>query len=253
VVVEMSESINMPRHVAIVMDGNGRWAKQRFMPRIAGHRAGVNSVQNAIDFCIRHRIEVLSLFALSVENFQSRPESEVQFLISLLSDMLLKKLNEMHANRIRIRVMGDLSVFESAVQAQILHAQTTTKDNDGLTLVIAINYSGRWDIFQAAQQFSQYAISNNKDPSALVEKDFSQFLCLHDLPEPDLLIRTSGEQRISNFMLWQCAYTELYFTETLWPDFSNEEFSRALQFYAQRQRRYGLTSEQIENETSTLQ
>ena len=229
----------LPRHVAIIMDGNGRWAKKRFMPRIAGHRVGVKSVQRAIDFCVHHKIDVLSLFALSVENFQSRPESEVNFLISLFSDLLIKNLAEMHSNHIRIRVIGDLSVFEPNVQARIAHAQTVTENNNGLMLVLAVNYSGRWDIFQATQKFSQYVIDHGIDPSTLSEKEYAQFLCLHDLPEPDLLIRTSGEQRISNFMLWQFAYTELCFVDAFWPDFDDQVFEGALQTFQKRERRFG--------------
>src|SRR3990167_8388034 len=229
----------MPRHVAIVMDGNGRWAKKRFMPRIAGHRVGVKSVRRAIQFCVRHKIDVLSLFALSVENFKSRSETEVKFLVALLSDLLVKNLVEMHDNHIRIRLIGDLSVFEPSVQAQIEHAQTLTKNNTGLTLVIAVNYSGRWDIFQATQKFSQYVIDHNIDPSTLSEKDYVPFLCLHDLPEPDLLIRTSGEQRLSNFMLWQFAYTELCFIDAFWPDFDDQVFEGALQTFQKRERRFG--------------
>jgi undecaprenyl diphosphate synthase len=229
----------MPHHISIIMDGNGRWASRRLMPRVAGHRAGAKSVRRAIDFCVKNKISVLSLFALSVENFQFRPESEVKFLISLLIELLVKNLDEMHQNRIRIRVMGDLSVFEPDVQAQIEHAQSTTKENDGLVLVVAINYSGRWDIFQASQRFAQYLIEKNKNPFEAEEKEFAQFLCLHDLPEPDLLIRTSGEQRISNFMLWQFAYTELYFADVFWPDFDETVFQQAIDVFQKRERRFG--------------
>lgn len=229
----------LPRHIAIIMDGNGRWAKKRFMPRIAGHRVGVKSVRRAIQFCVRHKIDALSLFALSVENFKSRSEIEVKFLVALLSDLLVKNLSEMHDNHIRIRLIGDLSVFESSVQAQIEHAQTVTKNNTGLTLVIAVNYSGRWDIFQAAQKFSQYVIDHNVDPLTLSEKDYAPFLCLHDLPEPDLLIRTSGEQRLSNFMLWQFAYTEFCFIDAFWPDFDDQTFESAIENFQKRERRFG--------------
>ena len=221
------------------MDGNGRWASRRFMPRIAGHRAGVKSVQKAIDFCVENEIPVLSLFALSVENVQSRPESEVQFLISLLSEMMVKNLDRLHNNGICIRIIGDLSIFDSKVQADIQQAQSVTKNNLGLVLVIAINYSGRWDIFQAAKQFAQYAIDHHHHPAELTEKELSQFLCLHDLPEPDLLIRTSGEQRISNFMLWQFAYTELFFIDEFWPDFDEAIFEKIIAAFQKRERRFG--------------
>jgi undecaprenyl diphosphate synthase len=243
-----SPSCNMPRHIAVVMDGNGRWAKQRLMPRFMGHRAGAKVVRKVIDFCLTRQIDVLSLFALSVENFQSRPESEVLFLISLLSDMLVKNIHEMHENKIRVRLVGDLSVFNVEVQAQIQHAQTMTQHNTGLTLVIAVNYSGRWDIFQAAQRFAQYAIDQKKSPSELTEKNFSTFLCFADLPEPDLLIRTSGEKRISNFMLWESAYTEMFFADAFWPDFDEVLFEEAIASFQKRERRFGLTGEQIQKE-----
>lgn len=230
---------NKLHHISIIMDGNGRWAKQRFMPRIAGHRAGAKSVHRAIDYCVKNHITVLSLFALSVENFQSRSESEVSFLISLLSEMLLQNLDEMHQNHIRIQVIGDWSVFQPTVQAHIQHAQTLTENNTGLTLVLAVNYSGRWDIVQAAKQFAHYVATYHLDLEKTTEKDFSQFLCLHALPEPDLLIRTSGEQRISNFMLWQFAYTELCFVDAFWPDFNEAIFSEAIDAYLKRDRRFG--------------
>ena len=235
----------MPRHVAIVMDGNGRWAAKRFMPRMMGHRAGVKAVRMAVDFCARHKIEVLSLFALSVENFQSRPTTEVGFLTHLLSDSLFKNLEELHQNNVRIRIMGDLSVFPDVVQTQVREAELKTKNNVGLTLVLAIHYSGRWDIFQAAQKFAQYVVQKQLDSTTLLEKDFAQFLCLSDLPEPDLFIRTSGELRISNFMLWQTAYTELCFLDLFWPEFNDAAFMEAIQAFQKRERRFGLTCEQV--------
>ena len=230
---------NIPHHVAIVMDGNGRWARQRLMPRAMGHREGVKAVKRAIDFCVRHKIDVLSLFALSVENFQSRPESEVQFLVSLFSEQIVKNLDEMHQNHIRIRVIGNISVFSDDVQAQMQHMQNVTRDNTGLTLILAINYSGRWDIFQAAQQFAQYVKAQNVNPAETIEKEFSQFLSFADLPEPDLFIRTSGEQRISNFMLWQLAYTELFFTDVFWPSFDETVFQEAVEAFQKRERKFG--------------
>lgn len=241
----MKSTSKMPRHVAIVMDGNGRFAKKRFMPRAFGHRAGVAAVKKAIEFSSNNNIEVLSLFALSVENYQSRPSAEVQFLTALLSEALLDNLDGMHKNNIRIRVMGDLSVFEPALQEQYQQAQDHTKNNTGLTLVLAIHYGGRWDILQASKKFARYVLDNELNPSELSEKDFSQFLCLSDLPEPDLFIRTSGEQRISNFMLWQFAYTELFFTDVFWPDFNEEIYRAAIAAFQKRERRFGLTGEQI--------
>lgn len=235
----------MPRHVAIIMDGNGRWAKRRLLPRAAGHRVGVKSVRRSIDFCVQNKIEVLSLFALSVENFQNRPRSEVKFLLTLFLDALVKNLDELHEKGIRIRVIGDLSVFDESVHKQIQKAQAITQCNAKLTLVIAVNYSGRWDILQASQKLAQMISEKNLNPTAVTENDFSSFLCLQDLPAPDLLIRTSGEQRISNFMLWQFAYTELCFVDVFWPDFDDVAFNNAIASYQKRERRFGLTGDQL--------
>ncbi|MCX7120772.1 MAG: polyprenyl diphosphate synthase [Gammaproteobacteria bacterium] len=239
------ESCLVPRHVSIVMDGNGRWAQQRLMKRIMGHRAGVKAVRRAIDFCLDHQISVLSLFALSVENFLFRPDTEVKFLISLFSDMITSNLAELNDNGVCIRVIGDTSVLGDIVQDHIQHAQTVTKNNTKLILVIALHYSGRWDIFQAAKKFAQHLMDEKINPSTQTEKDFSQFLCLSDLPEPDLMIRTSGEQRISNFLLWQLAYTELFFSDVFWPDFNDAVFQQALAVFQKRQRRFGKTGEQV--------
>ncbi|HLD84508.1 MAG TPA: polyprenyl diphosphate synthase [Coxiellaceae bacterium] len=241
--------ISVPNHVAIIMDGNGRWANKRFMPRFAGHRAGAKVVRRAIDFCDRHHISVLTLYALSVENFQSRPMPEIKFLVSLLSEMLEKNIDELHEKNIRIRIIGDTTVFPEAMQAQIRYAQQLTERNTKMTLVLAIHYSGRWDLLQAAKQLATLAIRKHRDPSDMTEEEFAQFICLSDLPAPDLLIRTSGEQRISNFMLWQLAYTELFFTDVLWPDFNDDIFEEALAVYQKRERRFGLTSEQLTQET----
>lgn len=241
----MLEKTHMPRHIAIVMDGNGRWAKKRLMPRILGHRAGVKAVRKSIDYCIDNRIGVLTLFALSVENFLSRPMSEVQFLISLLSDMLTKNIIELHEKNVRIRIIGDHSVFNATILQQIHHAEALTKNNTGLILVIALHYSGRWDILNAAKKFAAHAIENKIDLQAVTENDLAPFFCLHDLPEPDLFIRTSGEQRISNFLLWQLAYTELCFVDAFWPDFDENTFSNAIASFQKRERRFGLTGEQI--------
>lgn len=230
---------NFPHHVAIVMDGNGRWATKRMLPRIMGHRAGAKAVRRAVDFCVRNQINTLSLFALSVENFLSRPKKEVEFLLDLFAHSLEKNIIEMHRNQIRIRFMGDLSVFSESLQNQLQEAVLLTQYNTGLNLVLAVNYSGRWDVFQAAQKLSQHILDNHLDPQQLIEKDFSEFLCLKDLPEPDLLIRTSGEKRISNFMLWQLAYTELCFVEEYWPDFDEHVFSRVMNDFQKRERRFG--------------
>jgi len=231
----------LPKHVAIIMDGNGRWAKQRLMPRIMGHRAGVKSVRRAIDFAFRQGISVLSLFTMSVENFLFRPESEVSFLFSLLSEMLAENLEELHQRGVVIRVIGDISVFPVSVQTQLSDAIKKTASNTGMTLVLALNYSGRWDILQAAQQ----CMATLPSDEILTDKTFERFLSLADLPQPDLLIRTSGEQRISNFFLWQIAYAELFFTKVFWPEFDENIFSEALAVFSKRERRFGLTGEQL--------
>ena len=235
----------IPTHVAIVMDGNGRWAKQRLMPRAMGHRAGVKSVRRAIDFCGVEGIKVLSLFTLSIENFLYRPATEVEFLLSLLTDMFTKNIDELHEKNVRIRVVGDLSVFSQDIQDHIQRAIIRTEQNDGLTLVLALNYSGRWDIMQAAKKFAASVLEKACYLPDCKDSDFSRFLSLSDLPEPDLFIRTSGEQRISNFFLWQLAYTELFFTNVFWPDFDDKVFAEAIAVFQKRERRFGLTGEQV--------
>ena len=240
----MEKHRNNPKHVSIVMDGNGRWAKRRFMPRIAGHRVGAKVVRKAIRYCVDHQIEVLSLFALSVENFISRPPAEVKFLLSLFSELLDKELDELHQSNVRIRLIGDHSVFESSLREKISFAQEKTLHNTGLTLVIAANYSGRWDLLQAAKKMTKEVLERGLNPNNLTENDYSKYISLADLPEPDLLIRTSGEKRISNFMLWQLAYTELFFMDELWPDFDEHMFRKAIAAYQKRERRFGTTGDQ---------
>lgn len=240
----MSSNSNLdkiPKHVAIVMDGNGRWAKKRFLPRAAGHRAGVQAVRRAVKFCGDHDISVLTLYTLSTENFLSRPKLEVNFLTSLFSEMIAKHVDELHAENVRMRFIGDLSVFPEVMLAQIEEAATRTKNNTKLILVFALNYSGRWDITNAVKKL----LRMNVNPDALSENDIAKQICLHDLPEPDLCIRTGGEQRISNFMLWQFAYSEFFFTDVLWPDFDEKIFTHAIEDFQKRERRFGLTSEQV--------
>lgn len=241
----MEQYNQLPKHIAIVMDGNGRWAKRRLMQRIAGHRVGAKAVRSAIAYCVEHQIEVLTLFALSVENFLNRPQAEVRFLLSLFSDLLVTEINQLHEKNISLRVIGDLQVFHEDLQKQIADAEKLTAANTGLKLVIAANYSGRWDLFQAAQAMAQEAISKGIDPNTLTESDFSKHLCLSDLPEPDLFIRTSGEHRLSNFLLWQLAYTELYFIDEYWPDFDEQVFTRAIHSFQHRERRFGCTGDQL--------
>ena len=231
----------LPQHVAIIMDGNGRWAKARKLPRIMGHRAGSKAVRRAIEFCHQHQIPNLSLFALSVENRLNRPQKEVEFLLSLFLESLRKHTAEMHKNKIRVQIVGDRSLLSEVLRRQVECTEELTRDNTGLRLMVAIDYSGRWDILQATRKI----IASGVVPEAIDEQLLERHLCFADVPEPDLLIRTGGEQRISNFMLWQCAYTEFYFPECYWPDFDDQQFADALKIYQGRERRYGYISEQL--------
>lgn len=231
----------LPRHIAIIMDGNGRWAQQRNLPRVSGHEAGVKAVQKMIKVCAEKKVEVLTLFAFSSENW-GRPSEEVDFLMKLFLHTLEQQTEELKKNNIQLRFIGDESQLSAELVARMQVAQNETQNNTGLRLVIAINYSGRWDMMQAAQKLAQKAKDGQLLPSAISYEQVQNALCLADLPEPDLFIRTSGEQRISNFLLWQLAYTELYFTDTLWPDFDEDCLEIALRTYASRQRRYGLVN-----------
>ncbi len=229
----------VPRHVAIIMDGNGRWAKKRFLPRVAGHRKGVEAVRDTVKACANAGVEYLTLFAFSSENWR-RPPEEVSFLMQLFLRALEQEVEKLHENGIRMKVVGDLSPFDARLLRHIQRGETLTKDNKGLTLTIAANYGGRWDILQAAER------CRAEDPSAPVtEERLARNLSMSYAPEPDLFIRTGGEQRVSNFLLWQLAYTELYFTEALWPDFGAELLDEAFASYRRRERRFGRTSEQL--------
>ena len=238
---------HLPRHVAIVMDGNGRWAIQSKLPRVAGHRAGAKTVKSIVEYAAQLKIEVLTLFAFSLENL-ARPAAEVKFLMSLFLQSLEDNTNELHRNNIRLRIIGEHQQFDKKLLQKIQKAETLTAKNTGLTLVIAINYSGRWDIVRASQQIAAAVESQQLSASMITQELFQRYLCLSDLPDPDLLIRTSGEQRISNFMLWQFAYTELFFSSVYWPDFNEAAFNEALEFYQTRERRFGLISEQVEKQ-----
>ncbi|MGI9332211.1 MAG: polyprenyl diphosphate synthase [Gammaproteobacteria bacterium] len=234
----------VPQHVAIVMDGNGRWARRRRLPRVAGHRAGLESVKEVLRVCGDRGIRVLTLFAFSSENWR-RPADEVATLMSLFSSALEQQLDRFHEHQVRLRVIGDLSAFSSSLQAQIRQAEQSTAGYDGLHLQIAANYGGRWDITQAARKVVEAVERGELCASDVCETTVHQHLCMSELPEPDLFVRTGGETRISNFLLWQLAYTELYFTETLWPDFHRSQFEAALAAFGVRERRYGRTSEQV--------
>ena len=234
----------LPRHVAIIMDGNGRWAQQRGLPRPAGHREGAKTVRRVVAACRERGTQVLTLFAFSSENWY-RPEPEVRLLMELFLNTLRSEVKKLHENDIRLRVIGDRSAFSNNLQRQIDNAEALTADNRTMTLVIAANYGGRWDILQAVRKLLQTAKEQDLQPSDIDLAQFQPYLCLHDLPEPDLFIRTGGEQRISNFLLWQLAYTELYFCDQLWPDFDTDALEQSFAAFASRQRRFGKTAEQL--------
>jgi undecaprenyl diphosphate synthase len=235
----------LPRHVAVVMDGNGRWARKRLLPRTAGHKAGVKTTRRLVELCLIREIGSLTLFAFSSENW-SRPDQEVSSLMSLFLSTLNSELNKLHEQGVRIRFIGDRSRFSQSLQDSIKVAEEKTADNSRLHLNIAANYGGRWDIVNAARSLSHKLVEGTISEDQITEESFARELSLVDLPEPDLFIRTGGEQRISNFLLWQIAYTELFFTDTLWPEFNEAAFDEALNWYATRQRRFGKTGEQVE-------
>ncbi len=237
---------SLPRHVAIIMDGNGRWAKGRNLPRIAGHRAGVDTVRKIVRACGKKGIDVLTLFAFSSENWR-RPQREVTLLMELFVRALQQEVKNLNKNNVRLRMIGDLTALPPKLQELIKNSEELTKNNSGLTLVIAANYGGRWDMTQAVQQIAQKVAAGEMMPEETSPDIIQQHLCISDLPEPDLFIRTGGEQRISNYLLWQLAYTELYFTEKLWPEFDDDDFDAALASFGSRQRRFGRTGEQVEN------
>ncbi len=237
------------RHVCIIMDGNGRWAKKRFMPRFAGHKAGLSAVRKIVSSCVEQEIEALTLFAFSSENWR-RPKQEVGLLMELFATALTREVKKLDENNVQLRIIGDLSAFSEKIQTLINKAIDQTADNTGLVLNIAANYGGRWDITQAAKKMAFEVQQGRLSAEDINEETLEQYLSLKDLPEPDLFIRTGGEQRISNFILWQLAYCELYFTDILWPDFSKKEFQRAIDSYRTRQRRFGRTGEQLNNNTN---
>jgi undecaprenyl diphosphate synthase len=238
---EIPEPASVPRHIAIVMDGNGRWAKQRLLPRVAGHRKGVETVRSTVRACIERGVEFLTLFAFSSENWR-RPPDEVSILMQLFLRALEQEVSKLNENRIRFRVIGDTSRFEPRIRALIEAGEALTAGHTRLTLTIAANYGGRWDIAQAARKL----IAAHPQAAAGFEPEaIEPYLSMAYAPEPDLFIRTGGEQRISNFLLWQLAYTEFYFTDLLWPDFDAGALDAAIASYQQRERRFGRTSEQI--------
>jgi undecaprenyl diphosphate synthase len=231
---------DVPRHVAVIMDGNGRWAKGRHLPRIAGHKRGVEAVRTTVQACIDRGIPYLTLFAFSSENWR-RPPEEVALLMQLFQGALSNEVGKLHRNGIRLRVVGDTRRFDPKIRQLIEKGERLTADNRRLTLTVAANYGGRWDILQALARLARELPASDE----LREEDLSARLAMSYAPEPDLFIRTGGEQRISNFLLWQLAYSELYFTETLWPDFDAKALDAAIESYRSRERRFGRTSEQL--------
>ncbi|MBU6247359.1 MAG: di-trans,poly-cis-decaprenylcistransferase [Xanthomonadaceae bacterium] len=240
----MNAPARVPRHIAIVMDGNGRWARARFQPRSFGHNAGRKAVREVIEGCLRQGVEALTLFAFSSENWQ-RPEDEVSALMSLFLRALDKEVDELHAQGVRVRFVGELGGFSAELQRRMHVAMDRTAGNTRLNLNIAVNYGGRWDIVQAAREAARAAARGELAADAIDEAALGRWMCLADLPPLDLFIRTGGEWRISNFLLWQAAYAELYFTDTLWPDFDQARLAEAIDDFARRERRYGRTSDQL--------
>ncbi|WP_456415334.1 isoprenyl transferase [Thiolapillus sp.] len=235
----------IPKHLAIIMDGNGRWAEQQGKARHVGHRAGVETVRRVIEACGQQGVKVLTLFAFSSENWQ-RPKTEVKMLMELFFTALNREIRRMHKRNVRLRIIGDISAFSDKLQQLIRESERITADNDGLLLQVAANYGGRWDITQAARKLAVRVENKELKPDQITETELAQCLSCADVPDPDLFIRTGGEKRISNFLLWQCAYTELYFCETLWPDFRKEDLLAAFRDYAGRQRRFGRISAQMQ-------
>lgn len=239
-------NLPVPQHIAIIMDGNGRWARRRFMPRVAGHRKGVEAVRSVVSRCAERGVGYLTLFAFSSENWR-RPPEEVSFLMQLFMRALEEEVVRLHENSIRLRVIGDLSRFEPKLIDMIRSAEALTAGNTGLNLTVAANYGGRWDILQATECMLK---ANPSRREGFVESDLTPHLAMAYAPEPDLFIRTGGEQRISNFLLWQLAYTELYFTDKLWPEFNGSAVDEAIASFQQRERRFGRTSEQVQAATA---
>ena len=237
----------IPKHVAVIMDGNGRWAQQKGEMRIFGHTNGVNSVREALTAAGEIGVEYLTLYAFSTENW-NRPKEEIAALMDLLVQSIYNEVYELNKNGVRLRTIGDVDILPSSCQSALKDAIERTKNNNSVTLILALSYSSRWEISKAVQKMANQVIKGKLNPDAINEELISSYLSTADYPDPELLIRTSGENRVSNFLMWQMAYTELYFTDILWPDFKKEHFYKAIQDYQSRERRFGKTSEQIINE-----
>ena len=237
--------ITTPRHVAVIMDGNGRWARRRALPRQAGHRAGIKPVRSTVELCAQSGVAALTLFAFSSENWR-RPVDEVRGLMSLFVDALEDEVEELDANGIRLRFIGDLDALNPTLRCATEAAEARTQRNSRMDLLVAVAYGGRWDIVQAARKLAADAAAGRLEPGAIDEAKVASALQTSGYPSVDLLIRTGGEKRVSNFLLWDLAYAELYFSDVLWPDFTSAELRKAFEFYARRQRRFGRTGDQIE-------
>lgn len=237
---------SVPKHIAVVMDGNGRWAKKRFLPRTAGHKAGVKATRTLVENCARHGVEALTIFAFSSENW-SRPEKEVSSLMSLFVTTLDSEVKRLNQKNVRIRFIGDRERFSKKLQDSIAGSEALTSNNTGLNLNIAANYGGRWDIVNTCKKIANKVLSGEISENDITENLFSNEINPDKLPDPDLLIRTGGESRISNFLIWHLAYTELYFSDVLWPDFNSQELEKSLEWFSTRQRRFGKTSKQIQS------
>lgn len=244
VLEQLVSSNNLPKHVAVIMDGNGRWAKAKGKPRVFGHRAGVKAVRETVSIAAKLKLKALTLFAFSSENWQ-RPKAEINVLMELFITVLKREVKILNNNNIQLRVIGNLDAFSSDLQRKIKDAEKLTVNNTGLVLNIAANYGGQWDILEATKKIAFKAQSNEINIEQITNEFFRQHLTMSDLPSVDLLIRTSGEKRISNFMLWQLAYAEFYFTNQFWPDFNQNSFIDAITWYVKRERRFGVTGEQI--------
>ena len=240
------EATKIPQHVAIIMDGNGRWAQLRGKKRVLGHKSGVESVRTSVATAAKHGVKALTLFAFSSENWQ-RPETEVSVLMDLFMFVLTREVKRLHKNDIKFNVIGDLSKFSSKLQKMIKESEALTAENTGMVLSIAANYGGRWDITYAAKMLAEKVERQEINANEITEASMNEQMSLAQLPELDLLIRTGGDYRISNFLLWQAAYAELYFTDVLWPDFNEIEFTKAITLFDQRERRFGQTGEQVTN------
>lgn len=242
------EHRSVPRHLAVIMDGNGRWATQRFLPRTAGHVRGVQAVRRVVEACGQRGVRYLTLFAFSSENWR-RPQEEVSLLMRLFVQTLEKEVGKLSDQGVRLRVIGDISAFEPRLQELIRAAEERTEKNDALHLTVAANYGGRWDILQATRRMLAERPELRENPEAIDEEALTPYLSMAFAPEPDLFIRTGGEQRISNFLIWQLAYTELYFTERYWPDIAARDIDEAFEWYRTRERRFGRTSAQLAGRT----